>query len=78
MPRPKGSKNKSSMNVEENIARITEEIESLKASLSEKKAELKKLEDMKQEEVKKKLMDAVTASGHSIDDIIDMISSMDR
>ena len=78
MPRPKGSKNKSSLNVDENIAKINEEIESLKSQLNAKKAELKKLEDMKHEEIKKKLMDVVSASGHSIDDIIDMISSMDK
>ena len=66
------------------IARVEEEIAALTEQLKEKKAELKKLvkdkveadkvaAEKKAEEEKAKLLDAVTASGKSIEEIIEMI-----
>ncbi len=45
MPRPKGSKNKPVLTIDERIARVTVEIESLQEQIKEKKAELKQLND---------------------------------
>ena len=46
------------------------EIESLSTQLKEKKAELKKLETEQAEEDKAKLLEAFTASGKGIDEVI--------
>lgn len=70
MPRTKGSKNKAVLSINERIANVTAEIESLQEQLKEKKAELKKLNAEKEEEDKKRLMEAVLASGKSIDEVI--------
>ena len=74
MPRPKGSKNKPVLTLDERIARVTAEIESLQEQIKEKKAELKQLNDEKAEEDQKRLMAAVLASGKTVDEIIEMIS----
>ncbi len=74
MPRPKGSKNKPVLTIDERIAQVTAEIESLQEQIKEKKAELKQLNDEKAEEDQKRLMAAVLASGKTVDEIIEMIS----
>lgn len=96
MPRPKGSKNKKTAAVntpdinisidslDEQIKATEAEIESLTASLKDKKAELKKLNkakekaekfaaEQKAEEDKIRILDAVAASGKSIDEILEML-----
>ena len=87
MPRPKGSKNKAKIiveNVDEKIAAVEAEIEELTAALKAKKADLKKLkkaklqadkaaEEKKAEEDKIKLLDAIAQSGKSVDEILDML-----
>ena len=87
MPRPKGSKNKAKIiveNVDEKIAAVEAEIEDLTAALKAKKADLKKLkkaklqadkaaEEKKAEEDKIKLLDAIAQSGKSVDEILDML-----
>ena len=65
MPRPKGSKNKPVLTIDEQIAQVTAETEILQEQIREKKAELKQ---------QKRLMAAVLASGKTIDEIIEMIS----
>lgn len=74
MPRPKGSKNKPTLTLDEQIAKITMEIESLQEQIKKKKTELKRLNDEKAEEDQKRLMAVVTASGKTVDEVIEMIN----
>lgn len=74
MPRPKGSKNKPALTLDEQIAKITMEIESLQEQIKKKKTELKRLNDEKAEEDQKRLMAVVTASGKTVDEVIEMIN----
>ena len=90
MPRPKGSKNKKKAvviveNVDERIAAAEAEIASLTEQLKAKKAELKDLNKAKAEADKlaakqkaeaeqAKLLEAVAASGKSIDEIISLLN----
>lgn len=76
MPRPKGSKNKPSLTLDEQIAQVTAEIASLQEQVKEKKAELKSLNDQKDEADKQRLIAAVLASGKSVDDIVALISGV--
>ena len=62
------------LTIDERIAQVTAEIESLQEQIKEKKAELKQLNDEKAEEDQKRLMAAVLASGKTVDEIIEMIS----
>lgn len=96
MPRPKGSKNKKTAaantpdinisieSLDEQIRATEAEIESMTASLKNKKAELKALlktkekaekiaAEQKAEEDKIRILDAVAASGKSIDEILEML-----
>ena len=96
MPRPKGSKNKKTAatntmeinisieSLDEQIKTTEAEIESMTASLKDKKAELKALlkkkdkaekaaAEKKAEEEKARLLEAVAASGKSIDEILEML-----
>lgn len=75
MPRPKGSKKKLVLSVDERITAVTAEIESLQEQLKEKKAELKQLKAEKEEEDQKRLLAAVAASGKSIDEVIALIEN---
>lgn len=75
MPRTKGSKNKVVFSVDERIAAVTAEIESLQEQVKEKKAELKQLKAEKAEENRKRLLAAVAASGKSIDEVIALIET---
>ena len=78
MPRPKGSKNKPALTLDEQIAQVNAEIVALQDQLKEKKTELKNLSDAKANEDKQRLMDLVTASGKSVDEIIAKISSAEQ
>ena len=87
MPRPKGSKNKAKIiveNVDEKIVAVEAEIVEMTAALKAKKAELKQLkkaklqadkaaEEKKAEEDKAKLLDAIAQSGKSMDEILDLL-----
>lgn len=75
MPRPKGSKKKLVLSIDERITAVTAEIESLQEQLKEKKAELKQLKAEKEEEDQKRLLAAVAASGKSIDEVIALIEN---
>ncbi len=87
MPRPKGSKNKAKIiveNVDERIVAVESEIVELTATLKAKKAELKKLkkaklqadkaaEEKKAEEDKAAILEAIAHSGKSVDEILDLL-----
>ena len=73
MPRPKGSKNKSTLTIDEQITQAAARVEDLRMQLSEAEAELKKLETLRDEEQMKALMEAVAASGMSVSDVIAMV-----
>ena len=73
MPRPKGSRNKSTLTIDEQITQAAARVEDLRVQLSEAEAELKKLETLRDEEQIKALMEAVAASGKSVSDVIAMV-----
>ena len=73
MPRTKGSRNKAATSVDERIAMVTAEIESLQEQVKGKKAELKRLMAEKAEEDQKRILDAVAESGKSVDEVIALI-----
>lgn len=63
---PRGKKNQVS---------LSEQIAALEADIKEKKELLKKLKAQKDEEDKTRLIEAIGASGKSIDDVIAMLQS---
>lgn len=73
MPRTKGSRNKAAASVDEQIAMVTAEIESLQEQVKGKKAELKRFMTEKAEEDQKRILDAVAESGKSVDEVIALI-----
>ena len=73
MPRPKGSKNKSTLTIDEQITQAAARVEDLRVQLSEAEAELKKLETLRDEEQMKALMEAIASSGKSVADVIAML-----
>ena len=75
MPRPKGSKNKPALTIDEQMEKITAEISALKDQIAEKEAELVRLKNLKDEEAMKELMAAMAASGKSVSDVIALIKA---
>ncbi len=87
MPRPKGSKNRKTLlveNVDEKIAEVESEIARLNAELKAKKTELKTLAraklnaekaaaEKKAEEEKKTILAAAEASGKTLEEILDFL-----
>ena len=87
MPRPKGSKNKATtpiVNYDEAIAALEADITTLTEQLKAKKAELKAAqkakvkadaaaEAQKAEEDKAKLLEAVAASGKTVEEVLAML-----
>lgn len=73
MPRPKGSKNKSTLTIDEQITQAAARVEDLRVQLSEAEAELKKLGTLRDEEQMKSLMSAIADSGKSVADVIAMV-----
>ncbi len=87
MPRPKGSRNKAKVvveNVDEKIIAVEAEIAKLAADLKAKKAELKKLEKAKAEadkvaaekkaaEEKAEILDAIEKSGLSFNEVMELL-----
>lgn len=63
---PRGKKNQVS---------LSEQIAALEADIKEKKELLKKLKAQKDEEDKTRLIEAIDASGKSIDDVIAMLQT---
>ena len=76
MPRTKGSKNKATLlSIDERIAAMAAEIESLQEQVKAKKAELKQLEAEKAEEDHKRILAAANASGKTVEEIISLIEN---
>ncbi len=76
MPRTKGSKNKTAaLTIDERIAAVTAEIDSLQEQVKAKKAELKKLDVEKAEADQKKILAAAASSGKTVEEIIELIES---
>ncbi|MCR5088876.1 MAG: DUF5320 domain-containing protein [Oscillospiraceae bacterium] len=71
MARPK--KIKVELTAAEQIEALEKEIEAIKASLKEKKALIKTLEKKAEEEKKDALMAAISASGKTLDEVINML-----
>lgn len=69
---PRGRKKKPE-SIEAQMQQIQGEIEDLSTRLKTKKKELAALEDARKLEEQKKLLDAVAASGKSVDEIIGML-----
>lgn len=69
---PRGRKKKPE-SVEEQMQLVQAEIEELSAKLKAKKREMAVLEKAKKAEEQQKLLDAVAASGKSVDEIIGML-----
>ena len=75
MPRPKGSRNKPALTIDEQITQATAKVEALKAELEAAEAEMKKLTTLRDEEQIKELMSAIASSGKSVSDVIAMLKS---
>ena len=87
MPRPKGSKNKAKVvveNVDEKINAVEAEIEKLTADIKAKKSELKELRkakikadkvaaEKKAAEDKAKVLDAIEKSGLSYSEVLELL-----
>ncbi len=69
---PRGRKKKPE-SVEEQMQLVQAEIDELSAKLKAKKKEMAVLEKAKKAEEQQKLLDAVAASGKSVDEIIGML-----
>ena len=69
---PRGRKKKPE-SVEEQMQLVQAEIDELSATLKAKKKEMAVLEKAKKAEEQQKLLDAVAASGKSVDEIIGML-----
>ena len=69
---PRGRKKKPE-SVEEQMQLVQAEIEELSAKLKAKKKEMAVMEKAKKAEEQQKLLDAVAASGKSVDEIIGML-----
>lgn len=78
MPRPKGSKNKSSLTIAERLEKANAEYDELYSQLKQKKAELKTLTEQIENEKKKTLLDAIEKSGKSPDEILNLILSQSQ
>ena len=76
MPRPKGSKNKSTkLSIDEKINAVTNDIDGLMFKVKEKKTELRRLRHDKVAFDRNRIMDAVVASGKSCDEVVSLLSS---
>ena len=75
MPRPKGSKNKPTLTIDEQIVATGERIDRLKEELAAAEETLKTLTALRDEEQMKELKDAIAASGKSVADVIAMLKT---
>ena len=63
MPRPKGSRNKPALSIDEQITQATVRVEELKLQLAAAEEKLKSLITLRDEEQMKALMEAIASSG---------------
>ena len=73
MPRTKGSKNRSKLTLQEQIAAAEERVVQAQAELAAAEEELKNVSALRDEEQVKALMDAIAASGRTIPEVIALI-----
>ena len=73
MPRPKGSRNKPALSIDEQITQATVRVEELKLQLAATEEKLKSLIALRDEEQMKALMEAIASSGKSVADVIAML-----
>lgn len=73
MPRPKGSKNRTPQTIDERIAALESELDTLRETVAAKEAELAQLKETRDQELVKAFMDAIAESGKSVQDVIDMV-----
>ena len=74
MARTKGSKNKATIKIEEKIAAVMGQIAEKENELKVLRADLKALQKEKAAADKKKILDAVEASGKSTEEILAMLA----
>lgn len=76
MARTRGSKNKSAaLSIDEQIATVNADIDSLQDQIKQKKAVLKQLTLAKAAEDQKKILEAAETSGKTVDEIITLLSN---
>ena len=78
MARTKGSKNKATIKIEEKIAAVMGQIAEKENELKALKADLKALQKEKTAADKKKIMEAIEASGKSTEEILAMLAGKDQ
>lgn len=78
MARTKGSKNKATIKIEEKISAVMEQIAAKEAELKALKANLKALQKEKAAADKKKILEAIEASGKSTEEILAMLAEKDQ
>ncbi len=75
MARPKGSKNKKTdLPVEQQIAALEAEIESLQEQVAAKRAQIRGLRAALKEEEQKKILEAIEKSGKNAEEIIALLN----
>lgn len=75
MPRPKGSKNRKALTLDEQITAAQERVEKAKAELADAEEKLRALITLRDEEAMKELMATIASSGRSVNDVIAMLRS---
>lgn len=87
MPRPKGSKNKpvtagvqqtidTQANIEEEISKVEAQIEATESKLENLKAKLARLEEQQIRQKQEAVLNAIAASGKSLDEILAIINGL--
>ena len=77
MPRPKGSKNKPALTIDEQITAAAARVEELRTQLTAAEEELRTLTTLRDEEQVKELLAVIAASGKSVADVIALIKGDD-
>ena len=77
MPRPKGAKNKPKevITIAEQITKAEAHITEIEEQLKAAKTELKELRKAKKEEEQAKVMEAIEASGKSLEEVLEMLNT---
>ena len=72
---PRGRKKKVELSFSERYEALKNEVQELENNLKVKKAEIKKMEKAAEEEKAKELMEAITSSGKSLEDVMEFLKS---
>lgn len=73
---PRGRKKQENMTLEEKLANLTAQIEETEAKLKEMRYQKKETEKQIEEQKKDQLYKAVVASGKTIEEILDVLDTM--